>query len=66
VSGDALVGALHNKLTVEVNAIRTDLAGLDSTLNSVRCELMARMDRLEERVRQIEADVRDLKEKLPP
>jgi hypothetical protein len=63
LNGEALVGALHDKLTIEVNAIRTDLAALDRTLNSVRCELMARMDRLEERVRQIEADV---KERLPP
>ena len=66
MSGAELVAALHDKLAVTINEIRTDLAVLDSKLNSVRDELMAQMDRLQEQVRQLEADVRDLKKKRPP
>ena len=66
MNGEALVAALHDKLVEAISAIRTDFGGLDSKLNSVHGELVARMNRSEERVRQLEADVRELKEKSPP
>jgi hypothetical protein len=66
LNGEALVAALHDKLVEAINAIRTDLGGLDSKLNLMHGELVARMNCLEERVRQLEVDVQELKEKPAP